>query len=81
MTDDRHWKNPPMFSNRRDTSTHSSLEGGNVRLSGFSNFDTNNLAKCMYDLLNWFIFLVNEHGIGKFLMLLQKYIFQEGPKS
>ena len=68
-------KSPHVF-NRRDTSTHSCLEnflashsfvffgGGNVLLSGFSNFETNNLAKCMYDLLNWFIFLVNEPNMA-----------------
>lgn len=79
----------PHASNRRDTSTHSCLEfsGGDFKLGGgecsvecFSNFETNNLAKCMYDLLNWFIFLVNEHGIGKSLML-QKYIFHRVPKT
>ena len=45
----------PHASNRRDTSTHSCLEfsGGDFKLGGgecsvewFSNFETNNLAKC-----------------------------------
>ena len=53
--------------------------GGNVLLS-VSNFETNHLATCMYDLLNWFYFLGERTKARKVIHASEIHLPQ-GPKD